>query len=111
VEATRQWSAYIADLQSTLTQERGLIPWETRQRVANHHSNIDWRAFEVAWTIPYMCIILAPGAVVNAMIDLPKDLTFRPLDPEQLDRLPKLTGIDYGPYKRFVAARASALPR
>jgi hypothetical protein len=81
--ATRQWNAYITDLQTTLSQERGLIPWETRLRVANRRADVDWRAFEIAWTIPYICIIFAPNGVVNSIIDLPKDLTFRPLDPER----------------------------
>ncbi len=109
VEATRQWNVYITDLKSTLTRERGLIPWETRLSVANRFANVDWPAFEIAWTIPFMCIIFAPGGIVNAMIDLPKDLTFRPLDPERLDRLPKLAGIDYEPYKRFVTEEGNAL--
>ena len=105
VEATRQWSAYVADLQTTLSQERGLIPWETRLSVANRHAAIDWRAFEIAWTIPYICIIFAPNGVVNSIIDLPRDLTFRPLDPERPDRLPKLSGIDFAPYKRYFASQ------
>ena len=53
-----------------------------------------------------MCIILAPKGVVNAIIDLPKDLTFRLLDPELPDSLPKLNGIDYAPYQRYLAAQA-----
>ena len=105
VEATRQWNTYIADLQSSLAQERGLIAWETRLSTAHARAEVDWRIFEVRWTIPYICIIFATNGVINAMIDLPKDLTFRPLDPELPDRLPKLSGIDYGPYKRFLAAQ------
>jgi hypothetical protein len=103
VEATRQWNDYVADLQTTLENERGLIPWETRLGVANRRTAIDWRAFEIAWTIPYMCIIFAPNGVVNSMIDLPKVLAFRPLDPERPDRLPKLTGVDFAPYQRYLA--------
>jgi len=111
VEATRQWNTYIADLQSSLATERGLIPWETRLSTANKRAEVDWRKFEVAWVVPYICIIFAPNGVVNAMIDLPKDLTFRPLDPELPDRLPKLSGIDYSPYKRSLAAqRGGGLP-
>jgi hypothetical protein len=100
--ATRQWNDYIADLQTTLDHEHGLIPWETRLSVGNRRTANDWRAFEIAWTIPYMCIIFAPNGVVNSIIDLPRDLTFRPLDPERPDRLPKLSGIDFAPYKRYL---------
>jgi hypothetical protein len=105
IEATRQWNAYIADLRTTLKQEHGLIPWETRLTVANRLVAIDWRAFEIAWTIPYICIIFAPNGVVNSIIDLPGDLTFRPLDPEQPERLPKLSGIDFTPYRRYFASQ------
>jgi hypothetical protein len=103
VQSTRQWKAYTTDLQTTLGREHGLIPWETRLNVANHYAAIDWSAFEIAWTIPYMCIIFAPNGVVTSMIDLPRDLTFRPLDPERPERLPKLDGIDFAPYKRYLA--------
>jgi len=108
VAATRQWNDYIADLQTTLDHEHGLIPWETRLSVANRRTAIDWRAFEIAWTIPYMCIIFAPKGVVNSIIDLPRDLTFRPLDPERPDRLPKLSGIDFAPYKHYLAEQRNA---
>jgi hypothetical protein len=107
VVETRRWKTYIADLQATLVTERGLIPWETRLSVANRRAAIDWTKFEFIWTVPYMCIIFAPGGVVNAMIDLPKNLSFRPLDPELPDRLPVLNGIDYTTYRRYFAAQAS----
>ena len=108
VAATRQWNDYVTDLQTTLDHEHGLIPWETRLSFANRRTAIDWRAFEIAWTIPYLCIIFAPNGVVNSIIDLPQDLTFRPLDPERLDRLPKLSGIDFTPYKRYLAGQRNA---
>jgi hypothetical protein len=104
---TRQWRTYIADLQTTLVNERGLIPWETRLSVANRRAKIDWTIFEFIWTTPYMCIIFAPHGAVNAIIDLPRDLTFRPLDPELPDRLPSLNGIDYTSYRHSLAAQAS----
>jgi hypothetical protein len=110
VAATRQWNDYIFDLQTTLEHEHGLIPWETRLSVANRRTAIDWRAFEIAWTIPYMSIIFSPNGVVNSMIDLPQDLTFRPLDPERPDRLPKLSGIDFAPYKRYLAEQRIRKP-
>jgi hypothetical protein len=105
VEATQQWNSYIADLRTTLGQEYGLIPWETRLNVAQRTEEVDWRVFEIAWTVPYMCIIFAPNGIVKSMIDLPQGLTFRPLDPERPDRLPELDGIDFAPYKAYVAHR------
>jgi hypothetical protein len=41
------------------------------------------------------------------MIDLPINVTFRPLDPEWPDRLPELLGIDFGPFKLFSADQKS----
>ena len=105
--ATRRWNAYIVDLQSRLVSGHGLIPWEATLHTGDERRDTDWRIFKIEWVIPYMCIIFAPNGVVNAMIDLPKDLTFRPLDPEKPDRLPKLRGIDFGPYKRFLITQKS----
>lgn len=100
VAATRHWDDYVIDLQSRLAGGRGLIPWEATPHPLNE-------PYEFSWVIPYKSIIFAPNGVVNAMIDLPKGLTFRPLDPERPDRLPNLRGIDFAPYKRFFAAQKS----
>jgi hypothetical protein len=88
---------------------QGLIPWETALRTGNDRTDIDWQIFEIGWVVPYLCVIFAPNGVVNAMTDRPaerRDLsTFRPLDPEQPDRLPKLRGINFDPYKGFLSNR------
>jgi hypothetical protein len=107
VRATQRWNEYIADLQSRLVNGHGLIPWETTLHTDNERADTNWRIFKIEWVIPYMCVDFAPNGVVNTMIDLPKGLTFRPLDPEKLDRLPKLRGIDFGPYKRFLIEQKS----
>ena len=100
--ATRRWNAYIVDLQSRLVNAHGLIPWEATLNTGDERVDTDWRIFKIEWIIPYMCVVFAPNGVVNAMIDLPKGLTFRPLDPERPDRLPNLRGVDFAPYKRFL---------
>ena len=105
--ATRRWNAYIVDLQSRLVNAHGLIPWEATLHTGDDRVDTDWRIFKIEWVIPYMCIVFAPNGVVNAMIDLPKNLTFRPLDPERPDRLPKLRGVDFAPYKRFLITQKS----
>jgi hypothetical protein len=105
VSATWRWNAYVADLRSRVANGQGLIPWETALRSGNHRTDIDWRIFEIGWVVPYLCVIFAPNGVVNAMIDLPQGTTFRPLDPEQPDRLPKLRGINFDPYKGFLSDR------
>jgi hypothetical protein len=103
VAATRRWDAYVVDLQSRLSSGRGLIRWEKTLHTANERADINWRIFKIGWVVPFMCIIFAPNGVVNAIIDLPEGTTFRPLDPEQPDRLPELRGIDYTPYRRVLS--------
>jgi hypothetical protein len=107
VYATLRWNAYIVDLQSRLVSGHGLIPWESTLHTGDERTDTNWRIFKIEWVIPYMCIIFAPNGVVNAIIALPKDLTFRPLDPEKPDRLPRLRGIDFAPYKRFLITQKS----
>jgi hypothetical protein len=102
VAATRRWNAYVVDLQSRLKNGRGLIPWETTLHSGNERDDTNWRIFKIGWIVPFMCIIFAPNGVVNAIIDLPEGTTFRPLDPELPDHLPKLRGIDYTQYRRFL---------
>ena len=63
------------------------------------------------WVIPMMSIIFARGGVVSAMIDLPPEMTFRPLDPEKPDELPRLRGVDYSAYRRFLSLQAGRDPR
>jgi hypothetical protein len=108
VVATDRWDAYVVDLQSRLAKGHGLIPWETTLQTADELADINWRLFEIGWVVPFNCIIFAPNGIVNAVIDLPKGTTFRPLDPERPDSLPELRGIDYGPYKRFFGDQKSA---
>jgi hypothetical protein len=105
VTATRRWNDYIADLQARLTRERGLIPWETTLQNSNERANVNWRLFTMEWVVPFTCIIFAPNGIVTSMVDLPKGLTFRLLDPERPDRLPVLRGINFEPYKSFLAAQ------
>jgi hypothetical protein len=54
-----------------------------------------------------MSIIFARGGKVRAMIDLPPEMAFRPLDPEKPDELPNLRGIDYAPYRSSLASQAA----
>jgi hypothetical protein len=105
VSATWRWNAYVADLRSRVANGQGLIPWESTLRTGNDHNDTNWRIFKIGWVVPYLCVIFAPNGVVDAMIDLPEGTTFRPLDPEQPDRLPRLRGINFDPYKGFLSNR------
>jgi hypothetical protein len=62
----------------------------------------------VDWTIPRTAIIFAPSSSIRSIIDLPTDLTCRPVDPEKPDELPQIRGLDYTPYRQFFATPKSA---
>ena len=98
ISATHRWNAYVVDLQSRLANARGLIAWETTQQTGDEQADINWRLFKVGWVVPFTCIIFAPNGIVRAIIAPPEGTTSLPLDP---DRLPKLRGINYAPYKSF----------
>jgi hypothetical protein len=104
VAATWRWNAYVADLRDRLTNGSGLIPWETTLHSGNERADINWRIFEIAWVMPFLCVIFAPKGVVKTMIDLPKRLAFRPLDPERPNDLPEIKGIDFSPFKQTLAS-------
>jgi hypothetical protein len=100
VIATQRWNSYVADLQSRLVGWRGLIPWESTLQTGDERADINWRLFNIAWLVPYPCVIFAPSGTVQAIVDLPKGTTFRPLDPERPDHLPKLRGVDFSQFRR-----------
>jgi hypothetical protein len=108
--ATRRWNTYVADLQSRLIEWQGLVPWEETLQTGDERADTNWRLFNIGWVVPFPCIIFAPNGTVNAIIDLPKGTSFRPLDPERPDLLPKLRGINFAPYKRYLADQIANRP-
>jgi hypothetical protein len=102
VAVTWRWDAYALDLQSRLSHSNGLIPWEATLHSGDERADVNWRIFEFPWVIPFLCVIFAPKGSVKTMIDLPKDMTFRLLDPERPNDLPEIRGIDFMPYKRIL---------
>jgi hypothetical protein len=104
VAATWRWDAYATDLRYRLTNGSGLIPWEATLQSGDERADINWRIFEIAWIIPFLCVIFAPNGTVKSMIDLPKGLAFRPLDPERPNDLPQIRGIDFTPYKKILSS-------
>jgi hypothetical protein len=103
--ATRRWHAFVVDLRSRLADGRGLIPWEATLHTGDRLRDMNWRLMAVSWVIPVTSIVYSPGGRINSIINLPAGTTYRPVDPEKPDQLPKLRGVDYTPYQRFFAAR------
>jgi hypothetical protein len=110
VAASRRWHAFVADLQSRLTEGRGLIPWETMLYTGDKRADLNWRLMAVKWTIPHTSIVFAPTHSIKAIIDPPTDTTYRPVDPEKPDQLPQLRGVDYTPYQQFFAIQKYGTP-
>ena len=105
VAASYRWHAFVADLQSRLTNGRGLIPWESTLHTGNSQADLNWRLMAVKWTIPHTSIVFAPTHRIQSIIDPPADTTYRPVDPEKPDQLPQLRGVDYTPYRQFFATQ------
>jgi hypothetical protein len=100
--ATQRWNAYVADLQSRLVKWRGVVSWESTLKTDDERADINWQLFNIAWLVPYPCVIFAPDGIVRAIIDLPKGTTLRPLDPERPRQLPNLRGIDFSQFQTAV---------
>ena len=105
IAATVRWDAYVVDLRSRLAHGHGLIPWEVTLHTADERVDINWRLMNIGWVVPFNSVIFAPNGVVSVIIDSPIGTTFQPLNQKRPDHLPKLRGIDYMPYKRFLAAQ------
>ena len=101
--ATQRWNAYVGDLQSRLSNGRGLIPWETTLHSTNERNDINWRLLNIGWVVPFTCIVFSSGGVVKSIISPPEGTTFRPIDLRQPSELPRLRGIDYAPYEQYLA--------
>lgn len=103
IAATRRWNAFVVDLQSRLGSLHGLVPWESMLHTGNDERDTNWRLMAVEWTIPFTSIVFAPTSHIQSMIDLPVGMSYRPVDPEKPDSLPKLPGVDFSPYRQFFA--------
>jgi hypothetical protein len=108
VAATWRWREYITDVQTRLSTSSGLILWESTLHTGDARRDFNW-CMQHGWQLPIMSIVFAKHGVVRSMVDLPAGSSWRPVDPEKPDELPKLRGIDYRPYiEALIAQRADA---
>jgi hypothetical protein len=102
IVATQRWHAFVVDLRSRLANARGLIPWETTLYTGEKRADLNWRLMATGWTIPQTSIVFAPSSSsIESIIDLPAGMTLRLVDPEKPDKLPRLRGVDYTPYRSY----------
>ena len=104
--ATHRWNSYVADLQSRLYRGHGLIPWETTLHSTDEGNETNWRLLNIGWVVPFTCIVFSSSGVVKSIISPPEGTTFRPIDLRQPSQLPRLRGIDYALYERYLAEQA-----
>ncbi len=97
--ATMRWRAYVADLQSRLSQGRGLVRWNDTLVTGDAQRDVNWRLMSIEWVIPLVSIAFARDGIVQTLIDPRPEMTFRPVDPNKPDRMPALRGIDFAPYQ------------
>ena len=97
--ATMRWRAYVADLQSRLSQGRGLVRWNDTLVTGDAQRDVNWRLMSIEWVIPLVSIAFARDGIVQTLIDARPEMTFRPVDPNKPDRMPAMRGIDFAPYQ------------
>jgi hypothetical protein len=101
VVATQRWRWVAVDLQSRLARTNGLISWEGAAHTGDNEKDNNFRLMMAAWTAPFTSIVLARTPNIRSLINLPAGSTYRPVDPEKPDGLPKLRGITYSLYQQF----------
>jgi hypothetical protein len=108
---TARWRAYVADFQDRLAHSEGRIAWTSTTTTGDPVRDINWQVMTAHWVLPIMSIVFARDGTVRAIVDYPEWQTFRPIDPSDPEKLPKLPGIDYGPYRRAMVHDAPAQQR
>jgi hypothetical protein len=100
--ATERWRGYIADVRARLAAPTGLIGWEQNLASGDPEKNQMWRLMRFGWTMPSLSVILQSGSPVRSMIAAPNGSSWQPFDPSNLDKLPRIRGVDYAPYIRAI---------
>jgi hypothetical protein len=118
IAATDRWKGYIADFTTRLKLGTGLLDWEQIAYSGNYPKDRDWLLMSWSWTMPSMSILLSRDGAVRTMIAAPNPRAaspvqstegaalpairggedWQPFDPRVPADLPKLSGINYGPY-------------
>jgi hypothetical protein len=103
--ATDRWRVYMADVRSRLARSEGLISWEQALALGDADKNRLWQAMGFGWTMPSFSVVLQSGAPVRSLIAAPKGTSWQPFDPSNVDNLPRIRGVDYGPHVHTMKMR------
>jgi hypothetical protein len=108
VAATTRWRSYLDDFRARLANSTGLIPWEQTLDTGDPVKDREWRL--LAWQMPAMSLIFADGMRIRSIIANPVG-HWQPFDLSNPDALPKLRGVDYGPYREALMSGSRAQDR
>jgi hypothetical protein len=102
--ATWRWSGLIAQFQTQLATRQGFVPWDTAFAGTGRPTAAEIAA--TSWTFPDISIVLAPAGQVRAIVGNPDPEGWQPFNPRRPEELPRIPGVDYGPYLAALAASA-----
>jgi hypothetical protein len=100
--ATAQWAGFLKLYRATLSEQAGLIAFETTPMARPAIGIQVMRPLVWSWTNPWMSVALAPQGRVVAILANPDGANPGDLDPSRPDGLMPIAGVDY---KGFIAAR------
>src|SRR5262249_2715715 len=103
--ATDRWWLYIADVRSRLARSEGLISWEHALALGDADKNRLWQTMGFGWTMPSLSIVLQSGTPVRSLIAAPKGTSWQPFDPSNVDKLPRVGGVDFTAYVHTMKLR------
>ena len=103
--ATERWRTYLADVRTRLAASDGLISWEQALAPGDADRNRTWRAMDFGWSMPSLSVILQSDRLVRSLIAAPEGSAWQPFDPLDLDKLPRIRGVDYAPYVSTMKGR------
>lgn len=100
---TAHWASYRQDLAGLVEQKAGIIDWKTATKVLNPNHTLFRRAFDRAWSIEPLSILLAPHGQIRSVVEARPDIAWKPYDLRNPATLPLCArGLDWS---RFLAAR------
>jgi len=100
---TEHWAMYRQDLAGLVRQKTGIIDWKAATNALDPNHTLFRRAFDRAWSIEPLSILLAPSGRIRAVVEARPDVPWRPYDLTNPKTLPLCArGLDWS---RFLAAR------
>jgi len=111
VNATYQWSRYLAIVRGMLDAGRGFVDWDTALATRTPAERRLLETMTHTWTISPLSIALAPGGRVKSILGHTAPRDWRPFDPRDPGALPASRFWDLSAYRKALAEQASGTER